>query len=580
MDLHVKTFPGAFPALLVIALLTACSGKEPEKPPVPVAEVAVQVVKTQLVPVTFDFVGQTESSQQVEIRARVNGFLEKRLYNEGAFVKPGQVMFLIDPKPFDADLQAARAELAQQKARLSTARANLQRVKPLVADNALAVKDLDDATGNEQAATAAVEAAGAKVTNATLNLSYATITSPVAGLSSFAKVQNGAYVSGQNSVLTYVAKLDPMRVNFSLSENESLRRKDEIAKGLLTKAPNDDYTVELLLADGSTFPARGRITFADAAFSQETGTFLLRAEIPNPEGDLRPGQFVRVRVYGFKRPNAIVVPQRAVQQGPRGAFVWVVSPEGKAVPQPVEAGDWLGDQWLVSSGLKDGAQVVVDGFMRLAPGAPVKTKEVAAPPLPVAALQPPSVPTPTAKGAGASGGGASGGGTGASGTSSAGASGPASGATGSGAASGASGSGATSGASGSGTTSGASASPPSPAASPGTGTQAAASDADAVFFDQGRSAIDATGRARLQAVAASLKAQPGARVAVHGFVDASGNAKANAKLAKERAQAVRDALIAAGIPRERIAMEKPTDIVGGKSPAHARRVDVVVVGAR
>ncbi|MEJ8853210.1 efflux RND transporter periplasmic adaptor subunit [Variovorax robiniae] len=555
MDLHVKTLPGAFPALLAIALLAACSGKEPEKPPAPVAEVSVQVVKAQVVPVTFDFVGQTESSQQVEIRARVNGFLEKRLYNEGAFVKPGQVMFLIDPKPFEADLQAARAALAQQQARLNTARANLKRVKPLVADNALAAKDLDDATGSEQAATAAVEAAGANVTNAQLNLSYATISSPVAGLSSFAKVQNGAYVNGQNSVLTYVAKLDPMRVNFSLSENESLRKKDEIAKGLLTRAPNDDYTVELLLADGTTFPGRGRITFADAAFSQETGTFLLRAEIPNPDGELRPGQFVRVRVYGFKRPDAIIVPQRAVQQGPRGPFVWVVN-EGKAVPQPVDAGDWLGDQWLVSSGLKDGAHVVVDGFMRLAPGAPVKTKEVAAPPLPVAAVQvpTPSVPTPTAKGG--SGAGSSGAGAIGSGPAGAGTSASASAA------------------------SGASASPPSPAASPGTASQSAASDADAVFFDQGRSAIDATGRARLQAVAATLKSQPGARVAVHGFVDASGNAKANARLAKERAQAVRDALIAAGVPRERIAMEKPTDIVGGKSPAHARRVDVVVAGAR
>ena len=317
-------------AVVALALFAGCSKQETEKAGPPPAEVSVQVLKAQTVPVTFEFVGQTESSQQVEIRARVNGFLERRVYQEGTFVQPGQVLFLMDPKPFEAALKAAKGELAQQQARLITARANLARVKPLVADNALSVKDLDDTTGQEQAAAAAVEAAGAKVTESALNLGYTTITSPVSGQSSFAKVQDGAYVNAVNSLLTYVAKLDPMRVNFSLSENELLRLQDEIAHGKLIKAPNDDYAVELILADGSSFPSQGRITFADASFSQETGTFLLRAELPNPKGELRPGQFVRVKVHGFTRPNSIVLPQRAVQEGPRGEFVWVVDAEGKA----------------------------------------------------------------------------------------------------------------------------------------------------------------------------------------------------------------------------------------------------------
>ena len=172
----------------------------------------------------------------------------------------------MDRKPFESELQAARAELAQQQARLNTARANLARVKPLVADNALSAKDLDDATGQEQAAAAAVEAARAKVTDASLRLGYTTITSPVAGQSSFAKVQDGAYVDAQNSLLTYVAKLNPMRVNFSLSENEVLRSRREVNAGLLNSAPTDNYAVEVVLADGSVFPVQGRIVFADAAF--------------------------------------------------------------------------------------------------------------------------------------------------------------------------------------------------------------------------------------------------------------------------------------------------------------------------
>ena len=377
--------PRFFPlAAAALALLAACSKEAPPPPAPQAAEVTALSVKAQEVPVVFEFVGQTESSQQVEVRARVAGFLEKRVYTEGAMVKAGQVMFLIDRKPFDANLQASRAELAQQQARLTTARANLARVKPLVADNALSAKDLDDANGQEQAAAAAVEAARAKVTDSQLNVGYATINAPVAGLSSFAKVQEGAYVDTQNSLLTYVAKLDPMRVNFSLSENESLRTRDEVNKGLLKRAPNDNYVVEMVLADGSVYPAQGRITFADAAFSQDTGTFLLRAEVPNPKGDIRPGQFVRVKVHGFTRPNSIVIPQRAIQEGPRGSFVWLVDKDGKAAQRGIQAGDWIGDNWLVTGGLKDGERVVVDGVLRLAPGVPTKATD--APPVEIPAV--------------------------------------------------------------------------------------------------------------------------------------------------------------------------------------------------
>lgn len=545
--------PSARKALALVALagslmIAGCSKENTAAGGQPAAEVSAVTVKGQTVPVVFQFVGQTESSQQVEIRARVNGFLEKRVYTEGSFVKPDQVLFVMDKKPFEADLQAAQAELAQQQARLTTARANLNRVRPLVADNALAAKDLDDATGQEQAAAAAVEAAKAKVAESKLNLGYTTIVSPLAGLSSFAKVQDGAYINGTNNLLTYVARLDPMRVNFSLSENESLRLRDEVKKGLLHAAPRDDYEVELVLADGSVFPAHGRITFADAAFSQETGTFLLRAELPNPQGTLRPGQFVRVNVIGFSRPGAIVVPQRAVQQGPRGAFVWAVDKDNKAQQRPVVAGDWMGDQWLVSEGLKDGERVVVDGFLRLAPGAPVQVKEVPPEPLPQrqTSAQGADAPQRAEAGTGALAA-ASAAGTGAAG---------ATGLLGS---------------------AGSAAAGASSAAQAAGGTS---SGGAAVYFESNRARVDATGQVRLLEIAAAMKAKPTAQAKVHGYVDSSGSAKRNGELAKARAEAVRSALVAAGVPAGRIVLEKPANIVGGESGAEARRVDIVLAGAR
>lgn len=357
--------------LLASALLIACGGGEQEGGARPATEVQTLSLTAGNVPVESEFVGQTESSQQVEIRARVTGYLDRRLYPEGSMVKVGQPLFQIDPKPFQAQLQAAKAELAEEQARLNTARANLNRVRPLAAEGAISQKELDDATGRESAAAAAVEAAKAKVLQNELDLSYTLITSPVHGLSSFAKQQPGSYIGPDNSLLTYVTALDPMRVNFSLSENEALSLRAAQSRGELTRPGKNQYVVHITLADGSRYPHAGHITFSDATFSEETGTFLIRAEFPNPDGLLRPGQFVRVAVSGMSRVNAFRVPQRAVQQGPRGAFVWLAK-DGKAVQRPVETGEWSGDDWVIRQGLGNGDEVIIDGFMTLAPDAPVK----------------------------------------------------------------------------------------------------------------------------------------------------------------------------------------------------------------
>jgi len=328
------------------------------------------------VPVAFEYVAQTQSSHLVNIQARVSGFLDKRSYAEGSVVKEGQILFQMDPKPFQVQLAQAEAALAKQEAALETARLNLERTKPLTEQNALSQKDLDDATGQYQSAAAATEQAKAQVESAKLNLSYTTITSPVTGVSSSAQQTDGTYINPQNSLLTTVAVLSPIWVNFSISENEMYKYRDQQAKGLLRSPDYKDIKVEIILVDGSVYPYIGQMTFAEPSYNAQTGTFLIRASVNNPDGILRPNQYVRARLKGAIRPKAILVPQRAVQQGSRGHFVWVVGKEGKVEQRPVVVGDWHGDDWFIFEGLRNGEQVGIDGTLTLRPGVTVTVKPV------------------------------------------------------------------------------------------------------------------------------------------------------------------------------------------------------------
>ena len=388
-----RPIPSRLTTILLVAVAAACSrtpDAPPAPPPVPVSVIAVSAGPA---PYVGEYVGETESSREVEIRARVEGFLESIEYREGSVVHEGDVLFQMDRKPFVATLDAARAELAAQHARLTTASANLGRVAPLAAEDALSQKDLDDAQGQKDAAVAAVEGARAKVQQAEINLGYTTIHSPVTGVTSFARKQPGSFISpGPDSLLTYVSALDPMRVNFSISENDQLRYQKLIAEGKLVRPADGKYMVKVVLGDGTVLPAAGQVTFGDASFSRETGTFLVRAELPNKDGILRPGQFVRVLLEGSTWKDAIQVPQRAVNQGPQGNFVWVVDDESKAQPRPVVLGP-LGDgAWLIQQGLQTGDRVVVDGGLKLAPGAAViVTPDGGAAP-PAAPAAPPAAP--------------------------------------------------------------------------------------------------------------------------------------------------------------------------------------------
>jgi membrane fusion protein (multidrug efflux system) len=370
----------AWPLIAACALaLAGCGRDQPAAKAQPPAVPATVITVTGTdAPYEAEFVGETESSQEVEIRARVEGFLESINYQEGSVVKKGAVLFQMDRKPFEAALAAARAELEAQQARLATAAANLRRVGPLAAEDALSQKDLDDATGSRDAAAAAVESARSRVQQAEIDLSYTTIRAPLSGVTSFARRQPGSFIApGPDSLLTYVSALDPMRVNFSVSENEQLRFTKLINANKLRRPEDGRYAVKIVLADGTVVPAPGLVTFGDASYNKETGTFLVRAELPNKDGTLRPGQFVRVLLGGATWVNAIEVPQRAVQQGPQGNFVWVVNAESKAEPRPVTVGPLVGDRWIIDEGLQAGERIVVDGALKLAPGVTVKATDEA-----------------------------------------------------------------------------------------------------------------------------------------------------------------------------------------------------------
>jgi membrane fusion protein (multidrug efflux system) len=368
--------------LLAAALAAGCSKEAPPPPQRPAPQVTVLSVKPQSIPYIASFVAQTESSRQVDIVARVSGYLEKIAYREGELVKEGQLLFVLDQKPFQAQLDSAHGELKAQEARHSTAFANLNRIKPLTQMRAMSQADLDKAQGEFDASRAAVYSAQAKVKEMQLNLGYATIRSPVTGVASRSLQRQGAYVNSlsESAKLTYVAALDPMWVNFSVSQNQMAKVKEQVAKGQLTPPPGQVFQVEIVLPGGQAYPERGRISFADPSFSQQTGSFLVRAVLPNPKKELMPGMFVTANVSGGTRENAIFVPQLSVQQGPNGHVVYVIKEDGTAEVRPVVVGDYHGGKDIfILAGLHGGERVVIDGAMRVVPGQPVKVVAPGAP---------------------------------------------------------------------------------------------------------------------------------------------------------------------------------------------------------
>jgi membrane fusion protein (multidrug efflux system) len=365
-----------------VALLVACGAGGNDKggkghggpgAGMPPAEVNAMTVELQALPETFEYVGQTAGSREVEVRARVTGILLKRNFEEGGRVKQGQSLFTIDPAPIQAVANRAEADVAAARARLEQAKRNAARLKPLYAEKAVSQKEYDDAVSAELIGEADLKAAQARLAEARLNLEYTRVESPVTGFASRALRSEGSLVSGPDVLLTTVVQVDPIWVNFGIPDTEQARLQKEAAEGRLSLPKN--FQVELRLADGSLYPLKGKLDFADVRISPATGTREARAEMPNPQNVLRPGQFVRVILRGATRPHAVTVPQRAVLEGPQGKFVYIVNDKSAAEPRPVQAGQWVGDDWIITEGLKGGERVIVDGVMKLGPGAPVKVAE-------------------------------------------------------------------------------------------------------------------------------------------------------------------------------------------------------------
>ena len=364
-------------AFTAAALLAACS-QSPQGgfhgfPP---AQVTTMVVAPRTLPATYEYVGQTQGSKEVEVRARVTGILEKRLFTEGGWVKAGQPLFIIDPKPLQAQSAAARAEVARVQAQVTQADRELARLKPLAEKRAVGQKEADDAASNADLARAGLKAAEAKAAEVDLSLGYTRVVAPITGLSSRANKSEGSLVTANDTLLTLIWQVDPIWVPFSVSENDRLALERAVAAGKLTLPKDNAYDVTIRLSDGSTFPRKGKINFSDTRVNPTTGTYEMRAEIANADGALKPGQFVRVMLKGAVRNNAIAVPQIAVQDGAQGKFVYVTGKDkdGKdiAVVRPVTLGDWVEvdgtNLWVVESGLKAGETVIVEGIAKLQPG--------------------------------------------------------------------------------------------------------------------------------------------------------------------------------------------------------------------
>ena len=346
----------------------------------PPPEVLTTTVAAQSLPLSFEYVGQTAGSREVEVRARVPGIILKRNFTEGAPVKEGQSLYTIDPAQLEAAAARAEADVVAAQARLEQAKRNAARLKPLYAEKAVSQKENDDAVSAEEISAADLKAARARLIEAKLSLSYTKVEAPVSGVASRSLRSEGSLVGGPETLLTTVVQVDPIWVNFGIPDNEQAQLSRDVQSGRVTLPKDGAFEVALKLADGSIYELAGKLNFSDVRVSPTTGTREARAELPNPKGVLRPGEFVRVILRGATRPNAITVPQRAVLEGPQGKFVYIVDENNTAQPRPIEVGEWAGDAWIINKGVKPGDRVIVEGLMRLGPGAPVRIAEAGAKP--------------------------------------------------------------------------------------------------------------------------------------------------------------------------------------------------------
>lgn len=374
MALLAKPLGVAAGLLTCIAVtgLFGCKQEAASTPARQIPEVQVIAVTTQTVPDEPEFIGQAESSRPVEIRSQVTGIIKERFFQEGRDVKKGARLYQIDPVPFQAALLSAKARVAQAEARLVQAKQDLARVKPLLEEQAVSQKDVDDAVAGELAAKATLEAAKGDLVKAKFDFDNTLITAPIDGMIERTRVYEGRLVSAQTDLLTIIHQVDPMYVTVSAPETFLLKRRRDIEAKRIQHPGVYQLRGIITFLDGSTYPHEGVLDLLDVGMRTETGARPGRVTFPNPDRVLVPGQFVTVRFKGTLKTGAILVPQRAVQQGPKGPVVYVVGDGDKVEIRSILASSWQGNQWLIEEGLHAGEQVVVDGFQRIMPGVPVK----------------------------------------------------------------------------------------------------------------------------------------------------------------------------------------------------------------
>ena len=358
--------------------LAACGGKTDTNAEKPVP-VTTRTVAVSTAPIVLEAVGRTEGSKEVEIRARVSGIVQKRLYDEGSFVRAGAPLFQIERAPFEIALAHAKATADQMEATNDQARREADRLAGLLASAAVSKRLAEEAATAYRSSTASLAAARAAVREAELNLSYTSVVAPISGVTGRAQHSEGSLVTANtdSSLLTTISQTDPIWVRFALSEAEQ--------QGL-RRTGDENSIVELVLADGETYGERGRLNFAGSTVDQSLGTVQLRAAFPNPKLAILPGQFATVRLDAGTQ-QVIAVPQTAVLEGTQGRFVWTVGADGKAAQRAVEVGDWLGQDWIIRKGLNDGDTVILDNLMKLNPGVAVvaQAEQAGAPPASAAA---------------------------------------------------------------------------------------------------------------------------------------------------------------------------------------------------
>lgn len=362
------------PVLLTSVLtLTACGGNEEAATPPP-PEVGIVVAQPQTVTLQTELPGRLEPFRVAEVRARVAGIVQKRLFTEGSDVKAGETLYAIDAQSYQAAVDSAAANLERAKANLIQASAQAKRSKPLAAAKAISEIDYINVTAAQAQAKAEVAAAEAALKAARIDLEYASVTAPIAGRIGRALVTEGALVGQDNATpLATVQQIDPMFVSFTQPAAAVLQLRKAIASGELRKSNgNEAATVQVLMDDGSNYGHEGKLLFADLTVDQSTGQISLRAQVPNPDGLLLPGMYVRVRLPQAQTDGAILLPQQAVTRGAQGDSVMVVDDKGQVASRKITVDSNLDGKWIITAGIKAGEQIMVDGFQKLQPGAPVK----------------------------------------------------------------------------------------------------------------------------------------------------------------------------------------------------------------